>query len=170
MKFLNRVLIAIALFLGATPVLLAQQTKAKKKAVLADIVRKVVASDNYFFSPNYANSSGGSFEVIPASYSLKISKDSVAAYLPYYGNAQTSGNDPGDGSIHFIWTNFSYVVNTDKKGNYDIQIFPTKTNLGKMKDVKSLALNISLDGSASLTVISSNRYAISFDGSIGNQY
>ena len=168
MKFLNKVLLAVALFLGVSPVLLAQ-TKAEKKALLADVVRKVVASDDYFFSPRYANSSGGSFDV-STSYSLKISKDSIAVYLPYYGNAQTSGNDPGDGTINFVWTNFSYVVNTDKKGNYDIQIFPAKSSLGKMKDAKSLTLNISLDGSASLTVISSNRYPISFDGSIGNQY
>ena len=169
MRLLNKLLLALSIFFGLLTTATAQQlSKAEQKAALADVVKKVVASQDFFFSPRYANSSGGSFDV-PTSYSLKVSKDTISVYLPYYGNAQTSGNDPGDGTINFTWTHFSYVVNTDKKGNYDIVIIPSNRRLGTMKDAKSLRLLISLDGSASLEVISSNRYPISFDGSIGNQ-
>jgi len=169
MKTQQSLLLIIIGILCLTNVAVAQNSKEDKKAALADIVRKVVNSDDYFFAPRYANSSGGSFDV-STDYSIKIKKDSIYAYLPYYGNAQTSGNDVADGTINFTWTAFTYVVNQDKKGNYDIVITPDRKKIGTMNDVKSVTLKISLDGSASVQVLSTNRNPINFDGSIGNRY
>lgn len=140
------------------------------KAELAEIVKKVISSNNYFFAPRYANSNGGSFDV-PSNYTLTITKDSVAAYLPYYGSSQSQapGADTNSETINFTWTKFSYVVNQDKKGNYDILISPAPQQADAIKDAKSLRLKVSLDGSASLQVLSVNRSPISFDGSIGNK-
>lgn len=145
----------------------AQSSKNDSKAQLAEIVKKVVNSDNYFFTPRYANSNGGSFDV-PSNYTLKISKDSVTAYLPYYGNSEihAPGADNSTENINFTWTKFSYAVNQDKKGNYEIIILPPSDGI---KDAKSLKLKVMLDGSASLQVLSINRSSISFDGSIGNK-
>jgi len=145
----------------------AQSAKNDQKAELAAAVRKVVDSENYFFAPRYANSNGGSFDV-PSNYTLKISKDSVIAYLPYYGNSEihAPGTDNAVENINFTWTKFSYAVNQDKKGNYEILILPPADGV---KDAKSLRLKVMLDGSASLQVLSINRSSISFDGSIGNK-
>lgn len=169
MKALLKLTITLIALLFLSNLIYAQNSKVDKRAALADVVKKVVNSNDYFFAPRYANSSGGSFDV-SVNYSIKISKDSVYAYLPYYGNAQTSGNDVADGTINFTWTAFTYVVNQNKKGNYIIVITPDEKKIGTMKDVKSITLNISLDGSASVQVLSTNRYPISFDGSIGNRY
>ena len=147
----------------------AQKTKKERKAELADIVKKVLQSDDYFFSPSYANSSGGSFSVL-STYYLKISKDSIAVYLPYYGLAQTSGSDVADGSIVFTWTSFDYTLTEQKNGNWKIMILPKNKKIGDMKDAQSLTLMVSADGSASLQVLSTNRNPINFDGSIGNRY
>jgi hypothetical protein len=171
MKSVCKLFVILTVSIASANVAYAQGNKNDKKAELAEIVKKVINSNNYFFAPRYANSSGGSFDV-PSNYTLNITKDSVTVYLPYYGRSQgqAPGADNNNETINFTWTKFSYVVNQDKKGNYDILILPPAQQALAMKDAKSLRLKISMDGSASLQVLSVNRSPISFDGSIGNRY
>ncbi len=142
--------------------------KEKEAAALADVVKQVIKTTDYFFQPGYANSSGGSFTVA-TNYYLKVTKDTISVYLPYYGMAQTSRAYAGDGSIDFVWTDFSYVATESKNGKWHIVIKPGEKKLGAMKDAQTLTLLVSPDGSASLQVISTNRNPISFDGSVGNR-
>ena len=155
-----------ALFFGATTVAHAQKISRKeKKAEIAAIVKGLVSSGNYIFQASYANSTGGSFPVY-STYNLKVVKDTVAAYLPYFGTSHISPNDPGALEVKFTWTKFNYNIKPRKKGNWEVKIDPQVSNIGANSDVRSLTLNISADGSASLQVINSNRDPISYDGFI----
>jgi hypothetical protein len=76
--------------------------------------------------------------------------------------------NPGttEGGIKFTSTNFSYKVNARKKGGWEVIIKPKDHDISSWRDVQQMILNISPDGYASLSVLSTNRDPISFQGNI----
>lgn len=102
----------------------------------------------------------GTIQLTGAQYQLEVSKDSVEAYLPYYGRAYTASMNPDDSGIKFKSKDFKYKADKKKKG-WMITIQPKDT-----KDVQSLTLNVSENGYATLNVNSNNRQPISFNGTI----
>lgn len=137
----------------------AQSKKDKDKMKEAE-VRQMVNDHNYTFQAQYANPIGGGHRYITPDYDVRVTKDSVIAYLPYFGRAYFDvPYNPTDGGIKFTSTKFTYVSKEKKKGGWDITIEP--------KDVKYLqrmTFFISQSGYANLGFIMTNRSAISFDG------
>ena len=129
----------------------------------------MITAKSYLFVPTYANSSGGSFQVA-SSYNLKILKDSVTSYLPYYGNASFSVDDPTNGNIKVQWTNYHYTVKEAKKGTVIIEITPGDKDSNRKSDIQSMTLRVSPDGSASLQLVSDHRGSMSFDGYLADKY
>ncbi|TDG37990.1 DUF4251 domain-containing protein [Pedobacter changchengzhani] len=161
--------ILIATLLSSSIVALAQTSP--------EVTKKIVAEKNYVFVANSATpmatadiskvlnaipgaQGGGTIALTGSQYDLKVTKDSVIAYLPYYGRAYTAPMNPSESGIKFTSKDFSYKESKNKKGVYSIQI--------NTKDVKAenykLTLTISENGYASLTVISVNRQPINFNG------
>lgn len=103
----------------------------------------------------------GLIQLNGSQYQLIINKDSVEAFLPYYGRAYTATMGSDDAGIKFKSKNFDYKTTTKKKGGWVIDIKPKDT-----KDVRSLSLSISPSGYATLNVNSTNRQSISFNGVI----
>ncbi|MEP7319290.1 MAG: DUF4251 domain-containing protein, partial [Panacibacter sp.] len=92
---------------------------------------------------------------------LRISKDTIISYLPYFGRAYTAPISPEDGGINFTSTDFEYTTALRKKGGWSIEI--------KFKDqsqVREMNLTIFDNGRADLFVSSNNRQSISFSGNI----
>lgn len=106
-------------------------------------------------------SGGGMIQLSGSQYQLKINKDSVEAYLPYYGRAYTATMNPDDSGIKFKSKKFSYKTTKKKKGGWTINIAPKDT-----KEVQNLTLSVSENGYAVLNVNSNNRQSISFNGTI----
>ena len=106
-------------------------------------------------------SGGGMIQLSGSQYQLKINKDSVEAYLPYYGRAYTASMNPDDSGIKFKSKKFSYKTTKKKKGGWIISIAPKDA-----KEVQNLILSVSESGYAVLNVTSTNRQAISFNGVI----
>lgn len=109
------------------------------------------------------NTAGGSISLNGSNYELKITPDSVIAYLPYYGRAYTApmGND--DGGIKFTSTKFTYESAKTKKGwQVTIAIKDTKDN-------ERLNLNIGANGYAALNVSTNTKQSISFNGYIAER-
>jgi hypothetical protein len=106
-------------------------------------------------------SGGGMIQLSGSQYQLKINKDSVEAYLPYYGRAYTASMNPDDSGIKFKSKKFTYKTTKKKKGGWIINIAP-KDN----REVQNLSLSVSENGYAVLNVNSNNRQSISFNGTI----
>ncbi|WP_316746429.1 DUF4251 domain-containing protein [Pedobacter gandavensis] len=104
---------------------------------------------------------GGMIQLNGSQYQLIISKDSVEAYLPYYGRAYTASMNPDDSGIKFKSKKFDYKTTAKKKGGWIIDITPKDA-----KDVRSLSLSVSPSGYATLNVNSLNRQPITFNGVI----
>jgi hypothetical protein len=166
MKRLIKIFLVLTVIVTSWNMVYSQTSRQEKKAANQKMIKDLVDNTHFFFSANYALPQRGATKQLTSEYDLKVTRDSIIAYLPYYGEAQL-GPAPGDseGGIKFTSTNFSYKQNIKKSG-WEIIIKPRDHDISNWRDVQQMVLNISPDGYASLSVISSNRDAISFQGDI----
>jgi len=106
-------------------------------------------------SPNGA----GAINLTGSNYDLVVKKDSVVAYLPFYGRSFSASMDPNDAGTKFKSKDFKYVKTKRKKGGWNIVITPKD-----VKDSQKLTLYVSENGYATLNVTNNNRQPISFNG------
>jgi len=141
---------------------------------------KIIAAKNYVFIANTAipmanmdvsrvlermpgNVGGGGAIMLSGSqYDFKVTKDSVVAYLPFYGRSFTAPLNPNEGGIKFTSKDFSYTQKTNKKGNYTIQI----TTKDVQRENYRFMLSVSKNGYATLVASGNNRQSITFNGVI----
>lgn len=99
---------------------------------------------------------------LTSEYSLKISGDSVYAFLPYYGVAHMAPINPADSGIKFEALMEDYQ--TKSVARKDESIITFKVNRGTTN--YKLTLSIYNNGKATLHVNDSNRDPISFAGEL----
>lgn len=148
------------LLLGAHAAL-AQDTKQSKKEKKEAAIKKLIDSQNYVFKAQSAMPMNGATRQLNYDYDFRVSKDTVEAYLPYFGRAYTAPMDDSQGGIKFISKDFEYSNIPGKKQGWDITIKPKD-----VPDVQIVSLSISSDGYASLQVTSNSKQPISFNGII----
>jgi hypothetical protein len=163
MKTLFKSLLVLTMVVSC---LVEASAQTPKQAANAQAVKNMVNNMNFVFQASYANPQRGGARSLDYGYDLVVSKDTIAAYLPYFGRAYVAPADPTEGGIKFKTTNFDCKSKTNKKGGWEILIIPKERNTTDMRDVQSLRLSITSTGYASLYVTSTNRDAISFDGYI----
>lgn len=128
------------------------------------IAQTVIPTEDSRYNPRFMFPNGSNLYQLTPGYDIKISPDSVTAYLPFFGRAYTAPMDPGKGGIKFTSTNFTYKITLRKK-NYEVTITPKDVG-----DINSLFLSITPSGYAYAQVISINRSPIAYNGIIeGNQ-
>ncbi|WP_029275530.1 DUF4251 domain-containing protein [Pedobacter borealis] len=167
MKRLNLILSLAFLLIGVQ--LFAQTNKETTVKIVADKNYTFVANTAMPMSNNDINKvlammpgsqGGGSISLTGSQYDVRVTKDSIVAYLPYYGRSFSAPMDPTQGGIKFTSKDFTYTESKNKKGSYTIQI--------NTKDVKRenyrFTINISTNGYASLTASSMNKQPIIFNG------
>jgi hypothetical protein len=137
----------------------AQTAKAIRKMQKDSIIKKAVDDRTFTFTAQTATPLGGAVKQLTSTYDLTISKDTVIAFLPYFGRAYTVPLDPSKGGIQFTENNAGYSASDRKKGGWDIVI-----KVKQQEDALQLSLTVFQNGSASLLVNSANRDPISFDG------
>lgn len=124
-------------------------------------VKNWVESKTYVFKAQTAMPLSGRTRNLTSDYDLKISPASIVSYLPYYGRAYVAPMDPSQGPLEFTSKDFTYTTTPGKKDGWTITIKPND-----YKEVQSMTLSISSEGYATLQVTSTNRQAISFNGTI----
>lgn len=137
------------------------QTAAEKEARAADIRNAVEASD-FVFKATYAYPTGFRSLYLSPFYDVKVSPDTIRAYLPYYGRAYTAPMDPREGGIRFTSTDFVYEVNPGRRDeNWQVRIRTRDTSREIL-----LSFDIWENGTARLDVTDPNRQPISFQGDL----
>jgi hypothetical protein len=139
----------------------AQDTKKDKDATKIAATKNLVDSQNYVFIAQTALPLSGNTRQLTSDYDLKVTKSTVVSYLPYFGRAYTAPIDPTKGGIQFTSKDFEYSATPRDKGGWDVVIKPRD-----FQDVQQMSLNISSTGYATLSVTSTNRQVISFNGYI----
>jgi hypothetical protein len=160
MKNLKNIFILVLIVSAGLSAAFAQTTKKEKNAAREAAVKNSIDARHYTFIANYVLPQRGGARALTDPYDLRVTKDSVIAFLPFFGRAYFDVPYGGaDGGIKFTSTKFDYKVTEKKKGGWEITIKPTD-----VKNTMSLMLYISSDGYGSLSVNSSNRDYITFDG------
>jgi hypothetical protein len=141
----------------------AQQTaKQIKEQQKAASIKHKIDEQKYTFIAQYALPLRGGQRYLTSDYDLHVKKDSVIAWLPYFGRVYMDvPYNPTDDGIKFTSTKFDYKITEKKKGGWTVTIV--------LKDVRrsqKLLMDIFPNGSASLQVLSNSRDAISFNGYI----
>jgi hypothetical protein len=109
---------------------------------------------------SFPNGQNNIINLSGSQYDVRITKDSVVAYLPYFGRSYTPSLDPNDAGTRFKSKDFKYSSDKKKK-NWTILIDPKDT-----KDRQQFILNVSESGYATLSINNPTRQAISFNGYI----
>jgi hypothetical protein len=150
----------ITLLLLTTTFAIESRAQNKKAEKVANI-KKEISAQQYTFIADYVTPLRGQTRQLNAGdYDLRVTKDSLIAYLPYFGQAYFDvPYNPTDGGIKFTSTKFDYHLKEKKKGGWSVQIVPQDT-----KNIDKIYIDISQDGFASLSVNSNNRDEISFNG------
>lgn len=163
MKLLIKLSLAVALFFSAAGPSEAQGKKTDKNAKKIEAIKQLIQSNNYVFRASYMYPLSGGQQYLTSPYDLTIGKDTVEAFLPYFGVAyfNVGYNNISDAGVKFTSTNFDYSVDPKKNGGYSVRIKPKDT-----KSASQLYLDVSNNGYASLSVQSVNRQVIRFSGDI----
>lgn len=102
---------------------------------------------------------GASINLSGANYDLQLKKDSLVAYLPYYGRSFNAPIGRDDSGFKFTSTQFTVESTPRKKGGWQVNIISKDT-----RESVRMSLSISPNGNASLTVNSNNKQSISYNG------
>ncbi len=144
------------------------QTKSDKKKIKKEkaekeyvAIKKMIDSKAFVFEGDWANPTRGTMiNLIGNANYLKISKDSVDVYLPYFGVLHSAVNYGSGGGLKFntLFKNYSVKYN-DKKKRVRIK-FESKNK----SELFNMMLDVYGGGSASLSVSGSHRNSISYNG------
>ncbi|MDP4285137.1 MAG: DUF4251 domain-containing protein [Bacteroidota bacterium] len=124
-------------------------------------ISNMVNNKTFIFVAQRANPMRIRSQVLTSEYDVTVKKDTLKSYLPFFGRAYQAPINPSEGGIQFTSTNFTYKVNTDKKGSWLVTIVPKD-----YQQIQQFLFRIFENGSASLNVNSTSKSPISFNGYI----
>src|SRR6266478_4179213 len=124
-------------------------------------IKNIIEAKEYIFHAQAALPSSGPTRQLTSEYDLKVSKNSVVSFLPFFGRAYSLPYGSTEGGFNFTSTKFDYSVTNRKKGGWEISIKPKD-----VADFREFSLTVSENGYGTLQVISNNRQPISFTGYI----
>ena len=137
------------------------QTVAEKEKLAAD-VQNAVERPDFTFKATYAYPTGYKSVYLSPYYDVKVSPDTVIAYLPFYGRAYRAPMNPSEGGYRFTSTDFEYRVDKGKrKGNWTVVI-----TLRDLNRPVTFNFDIWESGTARLSVNDVDRQTISFQGDL----
>ncbi|WP_341836546.1 DUF4251 domain-containing protein [Chitinophaga pollutisoli] len=155
MRILNTIPVWIIAFFALS----CSSTQQVPTGATADIKTIVPSRSFVFRMQTVLPMSGRTRQMAGDGYEVKISKDTVDSWLPYFGRAYSAPIDPANSGVTFVSTDFEYIEAPRKDGGWEITIKPRDN-----RDIQQMFFSISEGGYASLQVTSNNRQPISYNG------
>jgi len=154
-------ILAFLMLLALSSTVNAQEKKSKRELwqERAEKVQKMVEAQDYRFVAQHALPMSMRSVYLTSEYDLRVSKDTISAFLPYFGRAYVAPMNPSEGGIKFESRNFTYRLENAKKGGW-IAYMSIKDTQRRVE----MILNITESGSANLSVNDDTRQNISFNG------
>ena len=104
----------------------AMAQKNKKSDTQKMAFKNMVDSQHFVFQAQSVTPLRGNFRNLTSLYDVRVTKDSLISYLPYFGQAYTVPIDQTKSSLDFTSTRFSYSVSPHKKDGWNITIKPKR--------------------------------------------
>lgn len=153
-------LISILASVILIPLLLLGCSSSKKMEKLhPEDISNMISAKNFTFIAERVNPFRGMSRNLTSLYDVKIKKDTLDSFLPYFGRAYQAPIDPSKGGIMFKSLNFSYSVTDKSKDEWQIYIEPKDNS-----DVRMFIFQIFGNGKATLNIQNTHRDPISFYG------
>jgi len=128
----------------------------------AAIVQQKMQDLNFTFEADYVHPVGFRTQTLTPGYDVKVSKDSLDVYLPYFGRLYRAPFDMREGGLKFVSTKFDYNVQEDKKpGHWMVQMVTRDLDRRVI-----LYFDIWSNGKTTLQVMDENRQTINYSGNI----
>ncbi len=138
-----------------------KEIKEEKKIEKQKQVENMINSKSFDFTGRTAMPTGyKSVNLSSTTNYVKFQPDLIDSYMPFYGRAFSGIGYGGDEGLKFTGKPDEFIITKGKK-NYQVNA----TVKGE-KDTFKLSLSVGFEGSASLTITSNNRSAISYSGEI----
>jgi hypothetical protein len=135
--------------------------KKEQQAARYEQTSALIENGNYQFTARSANPSGARTIQITSTYTFEVKEGIYKAYLPYFGRSHTASYG-GDGGVEFEGepANLS-ITKDDKKMTVSVK-FQIKNN----DETYDCIFVVTGGGNGTLTVNSSKRTAVSYNGSV----
>ena len=162
MKLKNRLITLIFITLNILLLSCGVSQTSAEKAKKAELLNEQISNLKFKFNATYAYPQNYSSVYLSPYYDVKVSPDTVVAYLPFYGRAYTAPMNSSEGGIKFTSTKFEYEILKGKKsGNWLVTIITQDT-----QRPFTLYFDLWENGTARLNVHDRDRQSISFAGDI----
>lgn len=162
-KYVFLILLAALTAFSCTVSEQTRQSRAEKKALLAQTIRQQVDERQYEITVRQAYPLGGTPIMLTTPYSLTIIGDSINSYLPYYGRAW---NVPYGGGKALNFTGHIRYYRSTWVSDQQVRIAIIVEN---DEDVYQYDVEVFLNGSAYINVSCRNRQTIGFSGEINGK-
>jgi len=112
-------LFALFMLIIVSDTIYTQEKKSKQELQLeqAEKVQRLIEAQDYKFVAQQALPMSSKSIYLTSEYHLRVSNDTIIAYLPYYGRAYVAPMDASEGGIKFESRDFTYKIKTNKKAN-----------------------------------------------------
>lgn len=137
-----------------------KKKKAENEAKAVEQTKNLVEEQTWYFDAIQMLPSRGQSRSI-MEYGVTIKEGTLYSYLPYQGRAYSGAFGGTDSPLNFEAPIEKYSVSEGKKGSYVIKIKVKNKN-----ETVDYTINVSSKGSASVSVQSTNRTHISFNGNL----
>ncbi len=163
---MKRIFLTVLFFALIIPLNAQSKKELKKQKAEKEYAatKELINSKNFVFEADWATTQGGKrINLTTNPNFLKVKGDQVSADMPYFGVAQSAiGYGGGDTGIIFEETPKKYNVEfNDKKTKAVI-----KFDANNKSESFNVILHVYKNGNASLSISSSKRNSISYDGKI----
>ncbi|MBK0370036.1 DUF4251 domain-containing protein [Flavobacterium agrisoli] len=137
-----------------------KEIKAEKELQKQKEIETLVQSKTFEFDANFVQPLGRrDLNIQGEQYVVEYKPAEIKSYLPYFGRGYNVGYG-GDTGLKFTGKPENFTI--EKKKKY----YLIKTTVKGENDVFNLSLSVYFQGSATLTVTSNQRDAISYTGTI----
>jgi hypothetical protein len=128
----------------------------------SDETREAILSDNWVFVAQTALPQGGRSRVLDSRYDVRLGRDTLNSFLPYFGRSFSGAGVMGNSNpLDFRSTRFTVDRQELKKGGWRVTIRPND-----VQAVQSMTADLFDNGSASLNVTLTDRTPMTFQGKV----
>lgn len=122
-------------------------------------IEEMINDHSFIFVAERMNPLRGRSRILTSSYDVRVNNDSLISFLPYFGRAYSAPIDPTNIGTQFTSTNFTYQIKADKNNQWRVILTPKDA-----PSIQELSFIIFDNGTTSLSVSSTSRDQISFNG------
>jgi hypothetical protein len=135
-------------------------SKNEKKNVQYEQIVALIDGGEFAYTVQSVNPTGGKTVQITSNYTMEAKEGIYKAYLPYFGRAHNASYG-GDGGVEFEGEPSDLKINK----NADKRTITISFNIKNKNETYGCTL-VTGGGNSTLTIISSNRSAISYYGKV----